>query len=107
MESHEITARALADKNSFCAKVLARFCAIFGSVAGDVALIMGSRDGVFLAGGILPAITGFLAASEFRRRFEAKGRFESYMKAIPTRLIVNDNAGLIGAASLLVSKAGH
>jgi len=66
---------------------------------------MGARDGVFLAGGVLPAIVDFFAASDFRARFEAKGRFEGYMKAIPTRLIVNDNAGLLGAASLLISKA--
>jgi glucokinase len=105
MESHEITARALADKNSFCGKVLARFCAVLGSVAGDVALTLGARDGVLLAGGILPAVADFLTASDFRMRFEAKGRFEDYMKAIPTHLIVNDNAGLLGAAALLISKA--
>ena len=104
LESHDITARALADKNAFCGRVLSRFCAILGSVAGDVALIMGARDGVFLAGGVLPAVADFFASSDFRARFEAKGRFESYMKAIPTRLIVNDNAGLLGAASLLISK---
>jgi glucokinase len=105
-EPHDITAQALADGGSLCAKVLSRFCAILGSVAGDVALIMGARDGVLLAGGIGPAIQDFLVASDFRNRFEAKGRFESYMKAIPTRLIVNDNAGLIGAASLLRTTVG-
>lgn len=105
IESHDITARAIADGGSLCGRVLSRFCAILGSVAGNVALTIGARDGVMLAGGILPAIADFFAASEFRARFEAKGRFESYMKAIPTRLIVNDNAGLIGAAALLISKA--
>jgi glucokinase len=100
-ESHDITARALAEPNSFCRKVLDRFFAILGSVAGDVALTMGARDGVMFAGGILPAVADVLVASDFRARFEAKGRFEKYMKAIPTHLIVNDNAGLLGAAVLL------
>ena len=106
-EGQDITAQALADKNSLCGRVLARFCAILGSVAGDVALVIGARDGVMLAGGILPAIGDFFAASDFRARFAAKGRFESYMKAIPTRLIVNDDAGLLGAASLLISKVNQ
>jgi glucokinase len=106
VEPHDITAQALADGGSFCGKVLSRFCAILGSVSGDVVLIMGARDGVLLAGGIGPAIQDFLVASDFRNRFEAKGRFESFMKAIPTRLIVNDNAGLIGAASLLRTTIG-
>jgi glucokinase len=100
-DAHEITARALEDANSFCAQVLSRFCAILGSVVGDVALVMGARDGALLAGGILPAVADFLMGSPFRSRFEAKGRFQAYMKNIPTRLIVQDNAGLMGAASLL------
>ena len=101
LEAHEITAQALKDANSFCGQVLARFCAILGSVAGDIALVMGARDGVLLAGGILPAIADFFIASQFRTRFEAKGRFQAHMRDIPTRLIVQDNAGLMGAAALL------
>jgi glucokinase len=101
LESQEITARALKDPNSFSAKVLSRFCAILGSVAGDVTLVMGARDGLFLAGGILPAVQDFFVKSEFRARFDAKGRFASYMKAIPTQLIVNDDTGMMGAATLL------
>jgi glucokinase len=104
-DPHSITAEALKNPDSVCGKVLARFCAILGSVAGDVALVLGARDGVMLAGGILPAVANFFEQSDFRARFEAKGRFESYMQAIPTRLIVNDNAGLMGAATLAHSMA--
>ncbi len=100
LDPHDITTEALAHSNSLCSRVLSRFCAILGSVAGDVALTLGARDGVMLAGGILPAVSAFFEQSDFRSRFEAKGRFETYMKAIPTRLIVNDNAGLVGAAAL-------
>lgn len=103
LEAHDITAQALQDAASFCGQVLSRFCTILGSVAGNVALVMGARDGVLLAGGILPAIADFLIASPFRARFEAKGRFESYMREIPTRLIVQDNAGLMGAAASLLA----
>ena len=103
LEPHEITAGALQDATSLCGQVLSRFCAILGSVAGNVALVIGARDGVLLAGGILPAVADFLIASSFRTRFEAKGRFEAYMREIPTRLIVQDNAGLMGAAASLAA----
>ncbi|HVV64819.1 MAG TPA: glucokinase, partial [Rhizomicrobium sp.] len=108
IDAHDITLRALEDADSFCAKALSRFCAMLGSFAGDVALMMGARHGVMLAGGILPAVADFFAASRFRSRFEAKGRFEGYMKAIPTRLIVQEFAGLIGAAAQLgaIERAG-
>lgn len=99
LSPREITARAEADPASLCAAVFARFCAILGSVAGDIALTMGARGGVMLAGGILPAMIAPLQASAFRERFEAKGRFAGYMKAIPTRLIVQDRAGVLGAAA--------
>ena len=98
-EQHAITAAAKADPASFDGEVLARFCAILGSVAGNIALTMGATGGVMLAGGILPQLRDALLASPFRARFDAKGRFEAYMKAIPTALIVQDFAGLIGAAA--------
>jgi glucokinase len=94
----EITAAA---EGSFPAKVFERFCMILGAVAGDIALVMGARGGVMIAGGILPPLAGRLAASRFRARFEDKGRFRDYMAAIPTRLIVQSRAGLIGAAASL------
>ncbi len=99
LSPQEITARAKADPDSFCGAVFARFCAILGSVAGDIALVMGARGGVMIAGGILPAMREAFAASEFRARFEAKGRFRDYMSDIPTHLIVQDFAGLMGAAA--------
>ncbi len=97
----EITRRAEDDPKSFCGRVFERFCAILGTVAGDVALTMGARDGVFITGGILPDLSQLFAASAFRKRFEAKGRFEDYMKKIPTRLVLQKQMGLLGAASLL------
>lgn len=94
----EITATALADPNSPCGATLARFCAILGAVAGDIALTTGARGGVFIAGGIAPRILPFLKASPFRERFERKGRFQPYMQAIPTKVILHKHAALLGAA---------
>lgn len=94
----EITRQALENPNSPCGATLARFCAILGAVAGDIALIMGARGGVYIAGGIAPRILPFLKASPFRERFERKGRFQDYMAGIPTWVITHKHAALLGAA---------
>lgn len=74
------------------------FCAIFGSVAGDIALTHGALGGVLIAGGIAPKIETCLAEGAFRARFENKGRLASFVRAIPTRLLCNPDAALLGAA---------
>lgn len=92
-----ITEAALANPKSACGATLARFCAILGAVAGDIALTTGARGGVYIGGGIAPRILPFLQASPFRERFERKGRFQDYMAAIPTRVILHKHAALLGA----------
>jgi glucokinase len=67
-------------------------------VAADIALAHGARGGVLIGGGIAPRIAGFLEESRFRDHFEAKGRLSGYVQAIPTQLIINPEATLIGAA---------
>jgi glucokinase len=81
-----------------CFATLTMFCSIYGAAAGDIALTQGARGGVLLAGGIAPRIARILSHGPFRARFEDKGRLAPYMRAIPTRLIVNPEATLLGAA---------
>lgn len=102
----QITAQALEDPNSPCGATLARFCAMLGAVAGDIALTTGARGGVYIAGGIAPRILPFIQASPFRRRFERKGRFQDYMAAIPTKVILHKHAALLGAARVAFAEAG-
>jgi len=83
------------------AQALEMFCGLLGAVAGDIALMYGARGGVFIAGGIAPAMLDELGASAFRRRFEAKGRFQPYLATIPTQVIVHPHAALLGAARAL------
>lgn len=101
----EITRDALADPHSPCGATLARFCAILGAVAGDIALTMGARGGVYIAGGIAPRILPFLKASPFRQRFERKGRFKDYVADIPTQVIMDKHAALRGAARVAFQEA--
>jgi len=94
-----ITQKALAGEEPYLGTVQ-RFCAILGSVAGDFALAYGATGGVFLAGGIAPRIRPLLDRSDFRARFEAKGRFAHYLRAIPTNVIVHTDTALLGALAL-------
>jgi glucokinase len=77
------------------------FCAMLGTVAGNLALTLGARGGVYIAGGIVPKLGTVFAKSGFRTRFEAKGRFRSYLAAIPTYVIMRPLPALLGAAALL------
>jgi len=96
----QVTRAGLAG-DALAREALARFCAILGSAAGNFALATGARGGVYISGGIAPDILDFLEASDFRRRFEAKDRMGDYLSVIPTRVVVQPHAALIGAASLL------
>ena len=84
-----------------CLATVNRFCAVLGSTAGDIALTLGARGGVFVAGGIAPRIIDILEKSPFRERFEAKGRLSGFTKAIPTHVILHPHTALIGAAVAL------
>ncbi len=77
------------------------FCAMLGTVAGNLALTFGALGGLHVTGGIIPKILPYFIQSEFRARFEAKGRFQSYLSAIPTYVIVRSLPALLGASSLL------
>jgi glucokinase len=94
-QPHEITQGALSGDAS-CVRTVKRFCAIMGSVAGNLALTYGARGGLYIAGGISPLILPILEQSDFRARFEAKGRFTSYVAAIPTQVILDGYAAFLG-----------
>ncbi len=97
----EITSHALAGNCSHCLATLDTFCAFLGSVAGNLALSLGARGGVYIAGGIVPRFAGYFAASRFRERFLAKGRFRGYLDEVPTQLIVHPHPAFLGLANCL------
>lgn len=77
------------------------FCAMLGTIAGNLALTLGARGGIYIAGGIVPRLGARFAESQFRERFEAKGRFRDYLAAVPTYVITRPFPALLGAAKLL------
>ena len=101
LDSREISARALAGSCPYCSEALDVFCALLGSVAADLALTLGARGGVYVGGGIVPALGAYFERSGFRARFDAKGRFSAYLTGIPTYVIGAPYAALSGADEAL------
>lgn len=97
----DISAAGLAGEDPLAVETLTVFCRILGSVAGNLALTVGARGGLYVAGGIAPRMLRFLRTSEFRERFLAKGRFRDYLAAMPTRIVTREDAGLIGVFKFL------
>jgi glucokinase len=77
------------------------FCAMLGTVAGNLALTLGARGGVYIAGGIVPKLGERFARSAFRERFVAKGRFRDYLADIPTFVITHPVPAFLGLARLV------
>src|SRR5204863_3199196 len=92
----EITDAATGAAEPLCHEATAMFCAMLGGVAGDLALTLGARGGVYIAGGIVPRLGARFAASGFRERFEAKGRLRDYLAPIPTYVITHELPAFLG-----------
>lgn len=101
LSTEQIVARGLAGDSSACVRTLDLFCAMLGGFAGNVALTLGARGGVFIGGGIVPRLGERFFQSAFRSRFEAKGRFQPFLAGISTALITDTLAALAGAAQAL------
>ena len=101
LAAEQIVEHGLAGSDVVCSRTLDAFCALLGSFAGNVALVLGARGGVYIGGGIVPRLGERFFQSAFRQRFEAKGRFQAYLQAVPTLLITDTLAALNGAAQAL------
>lgn len=77
------------------------FFALLGTVAANLALTVGARGGIYIAGGIVPQMLKPLEESEFRERFDAKGRYRNYMEAIPTYVVTVELPAFRGLRRLL------
>jgi glucokinase len=96
-DSPDSISRLAEEGDALALRTIQLFCEIMGSVAGDFALAYGAQGGVCIAGGVAPRLLGYLEKSDFRRRFEAKGRFEGYLRAIPSMVVTQPYAALLGA----------
>ncbi len=93
----EVSAGARA-QDPLCRKAVDDFLAILAAFAGDVALMTGANQGVYLSGGILPRMLDFLDEESFLSQFRAKGRFHDFNAAIPLAIVLAEQPGLRGCA---------
>jgi glucokinase len=98
LAAEQVVEHGVAGSDALCRRTLDVFCALLGGFSGNVALTLGARGGVYIGGGIVPRLGDLFFDSQFRARFEAKGRFRGYLEAIPTALITDTLAALTGAA---------
>jgi len=96
LDAEEIGTLGASREDALCEQTMEAFCSLLGSVAGNVALTLGARGGIFIAGGIVPKLGDFFAQSGFREHFEAKGRYADYLRAISTPVITLPHPGLCG-----------
>jgi glucokinase len=98
----EVTEAALAGRDAHAVEALNLFCGFLGVVAGNLALTLGALGGVYIGGGVVPRLGDWFDASPFRRQFEAKGRFQGYLAALPVWVITaSQSPALLGASRAL------
>jgi glucokinase len=102
-----ISTAALSGQSPLCEQALDIFVSIYGAEAGNLALKVLATGGVFVSGGIAPKILPKLKDGKFQQAFVDKGRMRPLLEAIPVRVIVNENTGLLGAARCAVVKSAR
>ncbi|MEW6024738.1 MAG: glucokinase [Pseudomonadota bacterium] len=104
IDAPEISRRALSGECPLATEVLEVFCGMLGCAAGNLALTLGARGGVYIGGGIVPRLGERFAQSCFRARFERKGRFSSYLSDVPTYVITAQYPAFLGVSAILAEK---
>lgn len=97
----DVSSLGLAGTDSQCLQTLELFCGALGSAAANLVVTLGARAAVYIGGGIVPKLGEFFERSDFRLRFEHKGRFSSYTAAVPTYVILAETPALRGLAAAL------
>jgi glucokinase len=93
-----ITSAALDARCAACVETLDVFVEAYGAEAGNLGLRSVATGGVFIGGGIAPKILPAMTAGSFMRAFRAKPPLEAMLRAMPVKIILNDETGLVGAA---------
>jgi glucokinase len=101
LRPRDVTAQAQDAGNPHCVEAVETFCAMLGTVAGNLALTLGARGGVFVAGGIVPRLGGTFVHSRFRKRFVEKGRMRDYLAPIPTYVVTHALPAFLGLKGVL------
>jgi len=102
-----ISGAALDGSCKLAVDALELWISVYGAEASNLALKVMATGGLFLAGGITPKILQKLKGSTFLQAFVDKGRLRPLVESIPVQVVVNDKAGLLGAARCAAVRAGQ
>jgi glucokinase len=97
----EIVERSQQQTCELCVETTNVFSALLGAFAGNLAVTLGCRGGLYIGGGVVGKMGRAFNRPLFRSRFEAKGRFEAYVCRIPTLLIRAQHPAFLGVSSIL------
>jgi glucokinase len=92
----EITSRAGDGTCRICRETVSMFCALLGTMAGNLVLTLGAVGGLYIGGGVVPQLGRMFATSAFRDRFEDKGRYVDYLAAVPVYVIRSELPAFVG-----------
>ncbi|MFZ6726935.1 glucokinase [Undibacterium sp. MH2W] len=101
LAAQEVMHGALNDSDPLCLESIECFCGMLGSFSANLAVTLGAFGGIYIGGGIVPLMGVRFHESAFRSRFEAKGRFSSYLAQIPTFVITTPNPAFYGVSAIL------
>ncbi|PMS19039.1 glucokinase [Trinickia dabaoshanensis] len=83
------------------------FCGILGTFAGNLAVTLGALGGIYIGGGVVLKLGELFTRSSFRQRFEAKGRFETYLANVPTYVITAEYPAFLGVSAILAEQLSN
>jgi glucokinase len=94
----QVSQAAMGGRCQGCADALRMFVSAYGAETGNLALRSMATAGVYIGGGIARKILPVIQAGSFMDAFLAKSPMTALLRNIPVRVILNTDAGLIGAA---------
>ena len=103
LDPADVSNRAISGEDPIAVEATEIFCALLGTVAGNLALTAGARGGIYIAGGIVPKMGQLFDHSQFRPRFVAKGRMRTFLEPIPTYVVTEPFPAFLGLAELVES----
>ena len=101
--SNVISTAALSGESALALAALDLFTAVYGATAGNLALTLMAKGGIYVGGGIAPKILPKLMDGTFLNAYLDKGRFTKLLQDIPVKVILNPDTGLLGAARVASS----
>jgi glucokinase len=104
LDAPTISYKAMHGECKVCAEAVDCFCAMLGTMAGNVGVTLGAAGGIYIGGGIVPRLGQRFIDSPFRARFEQKGRFSSYLAQIPVYVITAQYPAFLGVSAMLAAE---